>query len=177
MRKKQKLLTESGGKSLANTSCRGRVLTSNDESISDNLLAPRLVSLDKGSPSLDERILKQEGHRARQLHDVLLGIGEARHGLALEDVVSILAHDIGEGGGTVADRGDGLACIEELDDELDRLDVGGEVEHGAVAARVEQGVVLVRLTEEFLDGPGLLPDLRLVLVEVLGGVIGLGEFD
>jgi hypothetical protein len=46
-----------------------------------------------------------------------------------------------------------------------------------VAAGVEEGVVLVRLTKELLDGPGLLPDLRLGLVEVLGGVIGLGEFD
>lgn len=77
----------------------------------------------------------------------------------------------------MADGGDGLAGVEELDDELDRLDVGGEVEHGAVAAGVEEGVVLVRLTKELLDGPGLLPDLRLGLVEVLGGVIGLGEFD
>jgi hypothetical protein len=46
-----------------------------------------------------------------------------------------------------------------------------------VAARVEEGVELVGATEKLLEGRGVLPDSRLVVEEVDGGLVALEGLD
>ena len=77
----------------------------------------------------------------------------------------------------MANRSDGLASGPEVLDQLDRVLVRDEIEHGAVAAGVEDGIELVDAAENAADCLRVLPERLLVLVEAEGTGVILGEFD
>ena len=103
------------------------------------------------------------------LHGVLLGVGEARHALSADERLAVLGLGVGQDHGTMAYSGDGLVLDVEFLDEGDGVLVGDEVEHGAVAAGVEDGVELGGAANELGQGLGVLPDGLVVLEEVLAG--------
>lgn len=142
------------------------ILPRNNLSINNHLLPPILLGLDILSTHSLNFILQQLGHLLTQLDRILLGIAKPRRLLALEQRLPIDRH-VGEDNGSVAHRRDRLAGAVELLDELDGRLVLDEVEHGAVAARVEDGGVLGGLAKEFLEGPRLGPEV----------LLGVEEFD
>src|SRR5688572_7664029 len=149
---------------------RGRVLASNELAVSDDLLTPGLRRLDELSTSIPDNSLKRKRHRLCELDSLLLLVRESRDLLSLHQRLAIDLH-IDKSGRTMADGRNRLAGSPELLDQLDALLVGREVEHGAVATGVEQSSELLGAAEELLDGGSLLPEVLVVLEEVLGGLI------
>lgn len=145
----------------------GRVLARDDIARDDDLLAPRLGGLDVlAAAGLDELVLEHEGHELAELDLVLLDVAEARHLPALEQRRPVGEGDVDEGGGAVAHGGDDLAARGKVGDELAADVVDGEVEHGAVAARVEDGVVGVGgAARELGERLGGLPEVLVLLEE------------
>src|SRR4249919_1942729 len=90
-----------------------------------------------------ELVLEKERHDLRQLHRLFLRIGESRNPLSLDDRLALVLNVAKHGGG-VANRGNGLAAVVEALDQFDRDRVFREIPHGAMAARVEDGVVIFR---------------------------------
>lgn len=86
-----------------------------------------------------------------------VGLELTSDGLASEDVCAVRADDVEEYGRAVADGRDGLAGVGELVDQSNGVLVCREVEHGAVAAGVEQGSVLGGLTEVLADLGSVFP--------------------
>jgi hypothetical protein len=154
---------------------RSRVLSSNDLSINSQLLSP-VVSLDVLSTNTLNLILEKNGHGAGQLDSLLFRVAETGSFTALEKGLSIDL-DVDENNGAVAYCGDGLAGLVELLDELDGGLIVDKVEHGAVAAGVEDGVELGGLAEEFLEGGGLFPELLLLVEELYGLLVALEHLD
>lgn len=97
-----------------------------------------------------------------------VGLELTSDSLASEDVCAVRADDVDKYGRAVADGRDGLAGVDKLVDQGDGVLVGREVEHGAVAARVEEGSVLGGLAEVLADLGGVLPQAGLGLEEFLG---------
>lgn len=160
---------------LSNSVGRSRVLSSDNLSINRQLLSP-VVSLDVLSTNTLDLIFEKDGHGAGQLDSLLLRVAETGSLAALEERLTIDL-DVDKDNGAVAHCGDGLAGLVELLDELDGGLVVDEVEHGAVAAGVEDGVELGGLAEELLEGGGLLPDLLLLVEELYGLLVALEHLD
>ena len=154
---------------------RSRVLAGDDLAINNRLLSP-VISLDVLSTNTLNLILEKNGHSAGQLNSILLRVAEASGLTALKKRLSINL-DLSEDDRTVADSGDGLASLLELLNDLDRGLVVDEIEHGAVATGVEDGVELRSLAKEFLEGSGLLPDLLLLVEELDRLLITLEHLD
>src|SRR5215471_15149857 len=84
----------------------------------------------------------EEGHHLRQAHLFLLTIGEAGHVLALDERLPVRGPDMAQRAGSVADKCNGFAGSEERFDQLDGVLVFREIQHRAMAARIEDGVVV-----------------------------------
>lgn len=100
---------------LSNARRTGRVLTGDQSSAvgrlrHNNLLAPRLIGLDKfTSGDLVQLILDQVWHERGQLCLVFLDVGEGGNGGVGEQGLSGLGGRLDEHGRAVADGGDGLS--------------------------------------------------------------------
>lgn len=170
-------LTKSLRKSDSHAVCRSRVLAGDDQSIDNDLLAPGLGSLDIVASHALDLVLEQHGHVLGHVDGVLLGVAEASDLAALEKGLAAVDGDVDEDDGAVAHGRDGLAGLVELLDDLERGLVVDEVEHGAVAAGVEDGVELGRLSEELAERPRLLPELLLGVEELDRRRVGLEHLD
>jgi hypothetical protein len=159
----------------ANSMGRSRVLTSNDLSIDNQLLNP-VISLDILSTNALNLILKKNRHSAGQTNSLLLRVAETSSLTALKKRLSVNL-DLGKDNRSVTHGSNRLASLVKLFDELDGCLVIHQIEHGAVTTGVENGVVLGRLAEEFLERRGLLPDLLLLVEELYGFFVGLEHLD
>lgn len=174
---RESTLTKSLRKGDSHTVCRSRVLAGDDQSIDDDLLAPGLGSLDVVASHALDLVLEQDGHVLGHVDGVLLGVAEAGDFTALEEGLAAVDGDVDEDDGAVAHGGDGLAGLVELLDDLEGGLVVDEVEHGAVAAGVEDGIELGRLSEELAEGARLLPELLLAVEELDGRRVALEHLD
>jgi hypothetical protein len=143
---------------------RRRVLAGDYLAINNRLLSP-VISLDVLSTNTLNLILKKNWHSAGQVNSILLRVAETSSLTALKKRLSINL-DLSEDDRTVADSSDGLAGLVELLNDLDRGLIVDEIEHGAVATGVEDGVKLGSLAKELLERSGLLPDLLLLVEEL-----------
>lgn len=134
----------------------GRVLAGDEDAVDDDLFAPGLGGELVLAAVLLEAVLEQKVHLGGEASLVLLGVGEAGDGLASDEVGAIVELGIDDGGGAVADGGDGLVLGGELGDQGVRGCVEGEVVHGAVAARVKLGsnvsFIVYIIREDCIEG-------------------------
>jgi hypothetical protein len=84
---------------------------------------------------------------------------------------------VGEGRGAVADGGDDFVVGVEFVDEFVRGCVGGEVEHGAVAADEEDGLVLTGFPQKLREFMRVFVDVGMVGEEGGGDGVGFEGFD
>ena len=119
---------------------RGRVLAGDEPPVGDDEGDPVRRLLVEPAEAL-QLVLHEERHDLGEVDRFLLAVGEARHPLALHDRLA-LELDAMEHAGRVADRGDRLAGVVEGLDEGDRMRVLGQVPHRAVAAGIEDRVVI-----------------------------------
>lgn len=164
-----------GNERLAKRRGRNRVLAGHKLTVNRHLVA-KDTRLDKLSTNSVDSVLNEERHGAGQLDVVLLLVGEASNLLALDDVLAINL-DVDQSNGAVAHGRNNLAGAVKLLNQGNGISVVDEIIHGAVTARVEDGVELGRTTAELLDGGGVLPQGLLVLEEGHGDGVFLGEFD
>jgi hypothetical protein len=156
------------GDSLTDTLCTGRVLAGDELAAvhGEDELTPRLGGLLVCGADLLDLVLEKEGHKLSHLRLVLLHVREAGGLLAGEQVLAVGQDHVGEHDGAVAHGGNGLAGGNELVDQGDAVLVGGEVEHGAVSSRVEQGSELGRPAQVVGQLARVLPERLLSLKEV-----------
>lgn len=147
-----------------------RVLPSDELSVlstAHNLRTPRLIRLDKLATILGKLSLKHERHVSRKLYLVLLNIGETSNLVSVDKIASIAELDVREGRRSVTHSADNLSRLVELGDQLLRLGVGCEVEHGTMSTDVKDGIELGGFSDEVAENFCILPEGRLLGEELL----------
>src|SRR5215831_6526685 len=93
----------------------------------------------------EQLVLDEERDDLGQAHSLLLSVGEPSHVLALDQRLAGGGLDVAQDAGRMADQRHRLPGGEERLDQLDGIGVFGQVPHRAVAARIEDGVVVLLL--------------------------------
>lgn len=154
---------------LTNALCTRRVLSGDELPLilNNHKLSPGLIRLlIIGANGLNP-IFQQEGHELGHIDSVLLSVTEPGDLPTSKEGLAVGPLGIHKDDGAVTHGGDDLSLGSELLDDSDAIGVVDEVEHGPVAAGVEQRGELVGAALEGRQGLRLLPDSLLVSHESL----------
>src|SRR5215469_16933875 len=102
-------------------------------------------ALDLGisSAEVEQLVFDEERDDLRQANSLLLPVGEPSHVLALDQRLANGGLDVAQDTGSMADERPRLAGGAERLDQLDGIGVFGQVPHWAVAARIEDSIVVL----------------------------------
>ncbi len=103
-----------------------------------------VLDLGKSGAETQHLVLDKERHHLRQPHRVFLTVGEAGHGLSLDEQLAVRGPDMARRG-RMANHGERLARADQGFQQPDRVLVFGKVPPRSVAAGIEHRVVVVLL--------------------------------
>src|SRR5262245_2254127 len=121
---------------------RGRVLAGDQQPIGDDVDAP-VLDFREGGTEAEQLVLDEERHDLGQADIRLLAVREPGHLLALDERLARGGLDVAQRAGGMANQRHVLAGGEEGLDQRDGTGVFGQVPHRAMAARIEDGVVVL----------------------------------
>src|SRR5262245_43057617 len=129
-----------------------------------------VLNLGVSGAEAEQFVLDQERHDLGKADIRLLTVGKPGYLLSLDQRLAGGGLDVPQNAGSMADQRHGLAGGEEGLDQLDGIGVFGQVPHRAVAARIEDGVVVLLFYAIEANRPIELALRVSVLLETTGDV-------
>src|SRR5215831_8443554 len=121
---------------------RGWVLAGNQLAVLDRVNAP-VLDLGEDCTEAEQLVLDEEGHNLREPHVFFLTVGEPGHLLALDQRLARGSLYVPQGAGCVADQRHELSGSKKRFDQFNGIGVFGQIPQWAVAARIEDRVVVL----------------------------------